>query len=320
MEKTIELIIIVLLLGIMAEVYLLTRPKKQYETRQISMLVDTSVLMDGRVVDLARTGFLLGQVIVPKSVLAELQLLADGSDHGKRERARSGMDVVKELQDILGDSFQLLQDGPRTAHGVDEQLIVLAKSTNSTILTLDYNLNKVAQVEGVQVLNINELAKSLRMVHLPGDKITIEVTQKGQGVDQGVGYLPDGTMVVVEHGKKQVGKSVEIEIIRSLQTDAGKMMFAKLVNPEPVQKKAPAAPVKQPSGGRRPRPQQPQPSTKPAQKSQHDESARTQQQRTHSAKPVQKPATATKQQSHSNRRPKTSAQHEAELIRLAENQ
>lgn len=237
MNNTLEIIIIILLLAIIAEVYILTKPKKRYSLNQVSMLVDTSVLMDGRVVDLARTGFLLGQVVVPKSVLAELQLLADGSDHAKRERARLGMDAVKKLQDILGSSFSLLQDGSRTASGVDDQLINLAKQTDSAILTLDYNLNKVAQVEGVAVLNINELAKSIRMVHLPGDTVSIELTQKGQGSDQAVGYLSDGTMVVVEQAKKFIGKTKEVEIIRSLQTDAGKMMFAKLINDQPVKKK-----------------------------------------------------------------------------------
>lgn len=224
----IEIILVSLMVFIIIEVYVLTKPKKNFATEKISMLVDTSVLIDGRVVDLAQTGFLLGEVVVPKSVLAELQLLADGSDHAKRERARLGLDAVKKLQDMLGSSFSLLQDGPRTSHGVDEQLITLAKQTDSAILTIDYNLNKVAQVEGVRVLNINELAKSLRMVHLPGDVIAIELTQKGQSTDQGVGYLSDGTMVVVEQGKKFIGSTKSVEIIRSLQTDAGKMMFARI--------------------------------------------------------------------------------------------
>lgn len=305
MDKTLELIIIALLLGIMAEIYILTKPKKRYDTKQISMLVDTSVLMDGRVIDLAKTGFLLGQVIVPKSVLAELQLLADGSDHAKRERARLGMDVVKQLQDTLGGSFTLLQDGDRTRNGVDEQLITLAKQTDSAILTLDYNLNKVAQVEGVQVLNINELAKSLRMAHLPGDVLNIELTQKGQGSDQAVGYLTDGTMVVVEQGKRFIGKNREVEIIRSLQTDAGKMMFAKLTQQDvsvAQPQKQPAPAPKQPSGGRKPR---------PVAASQQRANARTKQ---------IEGDTASKPQQQKRQRPKTSAQREAELIRLVNGQ
>ncbi len=222
-----EIITIILILILMLEVYFIARPRKKRDIKAISMLVDTSVLMDGRVVDLAKTGFLLGQVIVPKSVLAELQLLADGSDHAKRERARLGQDAVKALKEELVGSFVLLQDGP-AIRGVDEKLISLAKETDSAILTLDYNLNKVAQVEGVSVLNINELAKSIRMVHLPGDSVSIELVQKGQSADQAVGYLPDGTMVVVEQAKKFIGQTKMVSIIRSLQTDAGKMMFARL--------------------------------------------------------------------------------------------
>ncbi len=297
MDKTIELIIITLLLAIMAEIYLLTRPKKHRDVKQISMLVDTSALMDGRVLDLAKTGFLMGQVIVPRSVLAEMQLLADGADHAKRERARHGMDVVKQLQDVLGSSFQLMQDGARTTSGVDDRLIDLAKETDSALLTLDYNLNKVAQVEGVKVLNINELAKSIRMVHLPGDIVTIELAQKGQASDQAVGYLADGTMVVVEQAKKHIGSRREVEIIRSLQTDAGKMMFAKLTTVEKAKVRQAEQPrtraaIKQPSIGRRP--QQPKKVDR---------------------QPAEKQPTKKVQP-----RRKSQSQREDELIRLAENQ
>lgn len=230
MEKTIELIIIIMLLAIMAEIYLLVKPRRHVGSgTQMPILVDTSVLMDGRVVDLAKTGFLLGQIIVPRSVLIELQLLADGADHTKRERARFGMDAMKELKDVLGGSFTLLDDATRIPEGVDNRLLQLAKEMNAAILTLDYNLNKVAQVEGIQILNINELAKSLRMSYLPGDELVLELTQKGQDSHQAVGYLHDGTMVVVEQAKKFIGQEKRVEIIRSLQTDAGKMMFAKLV-------------------------------------------------------------------------------------------
>ena len=230
MEKTIELLIIIMLLSIMAEIYMLVKPRRHADSgTQLPILVDTSVLMDGRVVDLAKTGFLLGQIIVPRSVLIELQLLADGADHAKRERARFGMDAMKELKDVLGGSFTLLDDATRIPEGVDNRLLQLAKEMNAAILTLDYNLNKVAQVEGIQILNINELAKSLRMSYLPGDELTLELTQKGQDSHQAVGYLHDGTMVVVEQAKKFIGQEKRVEIIRSLQTDAGKMMFAKLV-------------------------------------------------------------------------------------------
>ena len=254
MEKTIELIIIIMLLAIMAEIYLLVKPRRHAGSNtKMPILVDTSVLMDGRVVDLAKTGFLLGQIIVPRSVLIELQLLADGADHAKRERARFGMDAMKELKDVLGGSFTLLDDATRIPEGVDNRLLQLAKEMNAAILTLDYNLNKVAQVEGIQILNINELAKSLRMSYLPGDELVLELTQKGQDSHQAVGYLHDGTMVVVEQAKKFLGQKKRIEIIRSLQTDAGKMMFAKVVEqttpPEPTRQTAVIA--KRRSAGRK---------------------------------------------------------------------
>ena len=139
MNNTLELLIIVMLLGIMAEIYLTTRPvrRRNHGSSAGMMLVDTSVLMDGRVVDLAKTGFLLGQVVVPRSVLGELQLLADGSDHDKRERARFGMDKMKELKDVLGTSFTLLPDEQRIPEGVDSRLLKLAKEMNASILTID---------------------------------------------------------------------------------------------------------------------------------------------------------------------------------------
>ena len=301
MEKTIELLIIIMLLAIMAEIYLLVKPRRHAGSgTQMPILVDTSVLMDGRVVDLAKTGFLLGQIIVPRSVLIELQLLADGADHAKRERARFGMDAMKELKDVLGGSFTLLDDATRIPEGVDNRLLQLAKEMNAAILTLDYNLNKVAQVEGIQILNINELAKSLRMSYLPGDELVLELTQKGQDSHQAVGYLHDGTMVVVEQAKKFLGQKKRIEIIRSLQTDAGKMMFAK-VRAEPKEAKeaaqqspAHAAPKqpKQRSTGRRP-------------------------QTSKAAKPDAPRAAA---QSHRSTRPKTQSQREADLIRMVNEQ
>ncbi len=305
MEKTIELIIIIMLLAIMAEIYLLVKPRRQAGSgTQLPILVDTSVLMDGRVVDLAKTGFLLGQIIVPRSVLIELQLLADGADHAKRERARFGMDVMKELKDVLGGSFTLLDDATRIPEGVDNRLLQLAKEMNAAILTLDYNLNKVAQVEGIQILNINELAKSLRMSYLPGDELVLELTQKGQDSHQAVGYLHDGTMVVVEQAKKFLGQKKRIEIIRSLQTDAGKMMFAKVVEqttpPEPTRQTAVI--TKRRSAGRK------------VQTSPEGSAKKT------TKKPAVKTQKPVQQARRRSTTTKTSAQREAELIRLANSQ
>jgi uncharacterized protein YacL len=156
--------------------------------------------------------------------------MADHADTEKRSRARHGLDIVTELQNMPGIKVEIFQDGSRAEEGVDERLLKLAKQYNGSICTIDFNLNKVAQVEGIKVLNVNDLAMSLRMAYLPGEKMLLELTGKGQDGHQAVGHLIDGTMVVVEHASSQIGKTVEVEFIRSLQTAAGKMMFAKMVD------------------------------------------------------------------------------------------
>ncbi len=241
MNTNLELLLVAVAVITLAEVtYLLARlPKTSVKAKDRAILVDTSVVMDGRIVAVAKTGFIGGTLVIPRSVIGELQFLADNADPDKRARARFGLDVVKELQDMDGISVEILQDGSRTEHGVDERLLELAKQHNAVVCTIDYNLNKVAVVEGIQVLNINELAQSLRMAHLPGDRMRLEVVQKGNDAHQGVAYLADGTMVVVEQAASLIGQTVEIEIIRSLQTAAGKMMFARRVS-------VPQAAAKQP--------------------------------------------------------------------------
>lgn len=216
---------------ILAEVsYLLLKSSDRitFGRRSRPVLLDTSALIDGRIVTVAKTGFMNGQLIIPRSVVGELQFLADNADHDKRARARHGLDVVAELQ-AMSDLVQveILQDGSKADEGVDERLLSLAKKYRASICTLDYNLNKVALVESITVLNINELAQSIRMAYLPGEKIHLELVQKGQDSHQAVGYLADGTMVVVEQASSFIGQTVEVEIIRSLQTAAGRMMFAK---------------------------------------------------------------------------------------------
>lgn len=189
-------------------------------------LVDTSVLMDGRILSASRTGFVPSRLVIPRSVLIELQLLADGSDSDKRARARYGLDIAAELQ--ASDLFEaIILDDEAGAEGVDNQLLALAKKYNMSICTIDFNLNKVAVAEGVGVLNINELASQLRMNHLPGERVSIKVIQKGNDAHQGVGYLADGTMVVVEQASSDINKQIEVEFIRSIQTAAGRMLFAK---------------------------------------------------------------------------------------------
>lgn len=205
--------------------------KKNARMRQSPAFVDTSVLIDGRIISIAKSGFISRPLYIPRSVVGELQFLADNADSEKRSRARHGLDVIVQLQAIPSVKAVIFNDGVRAADGVDNRLLELAKKHSGAICTIDYNLNKVAVVEGIEVLNVNELAKTLRMAYLPGERITIELSQKGNDSHQAVGHLPDGTMVVVEHAFKLLGSRVEVEFIRGLQTAAGKMMFAKLVKP-----------------------------------------------------------------------------------------
>lgn len=227
-----ELFILILVLIVLTQTsYVVFRLMTLHRPVRVSrpIFVDTSVLIDGRILMIAETGFIGGTLIVPRSVLGELQYLADNADHEKRTRARHGLDVVKQLQDMASIDVEIMQDSNRPEDGVDNQLIKLAKKHDGAILTIDYNLNKVAVVEKIEILNVNELAQKLRMSYLPGEKTTITIVQTGQDSHQGVGYLIDGTMVVVEQASKLIGKQVEVEFIRALQTAAGKMMFAKTV-------------------------------------------------------------------------------------------
>lgn len=248
---TFELISTALLILISTAVSYLVYDKLRVvgrQSRRSLIFVDTSVLMDGRILPLAATGFILGTLVVPRSVVRELQLLADKADTDKRERARRGLDVVNKLQAMDGVSVEIMQDDRLIPEGVDERLLALAKKYNGSICTIDFNLNKVAQVEGITILNINQLAQQLRMSYLPGDRLSLHLTQPGSDSHQAVGHLEDGTMVVVEQARKLIGDSTTVEIIRSLQTAAGKMMFAKLVD-QPVKNNSS---VKQSHSGRKP--------------------------------------------------------------------
>ena len=225
-----ELFIIIILLAIAAETTYLSLKSLQKERRMTlaPVFVDTSVLIDGRIIPIAESGFLTRPLYIPRSVVGELQFLADNADTEKRTRARHGLDVINQLQSIASIKTYIFPDGVKAEEGVDNRLLKLAKKHSGSLCTIDYNLNKVAVVEGIEVLNVNELTKSLRMAYLPGERGLIELTQKGNDQHQAVGHLEDGTMVVVEHANKQIGSVVEVEFIRSLQTAAGKMMFAKL--------------------------------------------------------------------------------------------
>jgi len=226
-----ELFILALAAGIFAETSFLValniKNKSSRSGGRRKVYVDTSALMDGRILAVAQTGFFSDELIIPRSVIREMQLLADGKDSEKRTRARAGMDVVNELERVVYFNTEILQDElDRTP--VDERLIELAKKNKGAILTCDFNLGKVAATEGIEVLNINDVALALRNEYLPGDRLKLKIVAEGSNKNQGVGYMPDGTMAVVEGGEKFMGEEVEVEFVRFLQTSAGKMMFAKL--------------------------------------------------------------------------------------------
>jgi uncharacterized protein YacL len=203
-------------------------PKVGHADDRRKVFVDTSTIMDGRILSVAKTGFLGDHFMIPKSVLQEMQTLADGPDTNKRTRARFGMDVAKELQEIDGMKVEIFDDSELRG-GVDGRLVKLAQNNNAIILTNDFNLGKMAAAQGIKILNVNDLTQSLRSEMLPGEKTTIELIQKGSVSGQAVGYLSDGTMVVVNNAVDKIGKRVEVEMDRYLQTAAGKMLFAKLI-------------------------------------------------------------------------------------------
>jgi uncharacterized protein YacL len=191
-------------------------------------VLDTSAVIDGRIADIAETGFLEGVLIVPEFVLRELQMVADSSDSSKRQRGRRGLDVLQRMRGNAQITVQIVEEDYPHIREVDLKLIELAKQMEAKIVTNDFNLNKVAQVRGVAVLNINDLANSLRPVVLPGEKMRVVIMKEGKEYDQGVGYLDDGTMVVVDHARRLIGRSVEICVTSVLQTASGKMIFGRL--------------------------------------------------------------------------------------------
>lgn len=191
-------------------------------------ILDTSAVIDGRIAEIAKTGFLDGVIYVPKFVLNEIQMLADSQENVKRNRARRSLDVLNELKEIPHINLKIITRDYENIHKTDEKLLKLAKDINGAIITNDYNLNKVAKIEGIKILNINDLAVALRQIYLPGEKLTIQVIKEGKERAQGVGYLPDGTMVVLENGKELIGKEVEVKVTSVLQTSSGRIIFTQL--------------------------------------------------------------------------------------------
>jgi len=190
-------------------------------------VLDTSVIIDGRIADICATGFLDGTLVVPQFILRELQQVADSSDSLKRNRGRRGLDILQKIQKMSDVKVQIVENDYPDVRDVDLKLIELALQINGKIVTNDFNLNKVAQLRGVHVLNINELANSLKPVVLPGEVMRVFVLKEGKEAGQGVGYLDDGTMVVVDQGRRALGRTIEVVVTSVLQTTAGKMIFCR---------------------------------------------------------------------------------------------
>ena len=229
-------------------------PRKRYR------ILDTSVIIDGRIADICETGFMDGTLVIPQFVLKELQLVADSSDSMKRNRGRRGLDILQKIQKMSGVEVMISDVDFPEVREVDLKLIELARSLQGKIVTNDFNLNKVAQLRGVEVLNINELANSLKPVVLPGEIMKVFILKEGKEYNQGVAYLDDGTMVVVDNARKMIGRTIDVVVTSVLQTTAGKMIFGRFIDSGMATQAAPVpAPVVQADGdvSRRPRPQMP---------------------------------------------------------------
>ncbi len=192
-----------------------------------SKILDTSCIIDGRIESLLKTGFLEGNIIIPKFVLQELQNLADSSNDQKRIRGRRGLDILNRIQGDFPERIIIRDTNYEDLDTVDAKLVLLTQEISGILLTNDYNLSKVANLQGVSVLNVNDLAKSLRPLYLPGDNLNLKIVKQGKEPEQGIGYLDDGTMVVVDEGHRYVGGEIKVIVTSSLQTSAGRMIFAK---------------------------------------------------------------------------------------------
>jgi uncharacterized protein YacL len=192
-----------------------------------TILLDTSVIIDGRIADIARTGFLPGSLLIPRFVLNELQYIADSPDSLRRQRGRRGMEVLAQLQKEPIIPVRISDIDVEGVRDVDDKLVILARQLRCPILTNDYNLNRIAELQGVTVLNVNELANAVKSVLLPGETLSVRVIQEGKESGQGVGYMEDGTMVVIENGNKYLNQEILVTVTKVLQTAAGRMIFAR---------------------------------------------------------------------------------------------
>ncbi|RJP20964.1 MAG: TRAM domain-containing protein [Candidatus Omnitrophota bacterium] len=200
-------------------------------------ILDTSVLIDGRIVEIADVGFLEGLIVIPSFVINELQTLSDSQNHLKRSKGRRGLDISKRLQSSTRCEVEILEVDFSDEDGVDKKLLALAKKYDGSIVTMDFNLHKVAEIDELSVMNINQLAQSVKMVVLPGENLQVQILREGKEAKQGIAYLDDGTMIVIENGKKLLGKQVEVTVVSILQTSAGRMVFTKLNEPAEIEDK-----------------------------------------------------------------------------------
>lgn len=205
-----------------------TVKKSKKKETSLYKILDTSVIIDGRIKDIASSGFIEGTLVIPNFVLQELQHIADSADDQRRKRGRRGLDILKQMQNEAIVDIEISNEKIDTVEEIDDKILELAAMMDAKVLTNDYNLNKVAQVRGIEVLNINELANAVKPVILPSEELVVEIVRAGKEKNQGLAYLSDGTMIVVEEAKKRIGEKLKVEITTVLQTAAGKMMFAKI--------------------------------------------------------------------------------------------
>jgi uncharacterized protein YacL len=205
-------------------------PTSKPASRQPLKILDTSVIIDGRIADIAETGFVEGTLIVPKFILEELQYIADSPDELRRSRGRRGLDILKRLQQHNPLRVEFFEDEIPNAAGADSKLVALALKMRAKILTNDFNLHKVAELQGIEVLNINQLANAMKPAVLPGESLQVQILREGKSQGQGVAYLDDGTMVVIENARRYIGKEVEVSVTSVLQTTAGRMIFSEIKN------------------------------------------------------------------------------------------
>ncbi|MEX0617071.1 MAG: PIN domain-containing protein [Candidatus Woykebacteria bacterium] len=217
----------------------ISNPVRRGRNRETSkwvnpMVVDTSALIDGRILGVAESHFLFGTIIVPNFILLELQNIADSSNELKRARGRRGFEILEALKKINSIKIVVYETGQSGLKGIDEKLLKLAKGWRAKLITTDFNLNKVASVSGVKTLNVNDLSNFVKTPLIPGEDISVKLVQEGKEKNQGVAYLPDGTMIVVENAGNLIGETVDVVVSRALQTAAGRMIFAKRLEPPVV--------------------------------------------------------------------------------------